>query len=177
MQAPIQQTRHADSASLVLSFWPYAIACVVLSALPLFTYAQDAPPGVPSACERMSDPAMQKDALPPLPIGMPLLPPIISQLDLTEEQQDKVFELMHDKAPAIFENEKIARKTMQELQQLTKFDRFDAAKAKSLAEAHGKALSELTYLHTVIQAQIWAVLSADQRKRVSRQMEQRPHRQ
>ncbi|MBI5891668.1 MAG: periplasmic heavy metal sensor [Nitrosomonadales bacterium] len=164
MQTPIQQTRHADTSSLLLSFFPYAIACVVLSALPLFSYAHDAPPGVPPACGRMSGLAMPKDAFPPLPMGMPQ--PFFAQLDLTDEQQDKVFKLMHDKAPALFENEKIARRAMQELQQLTRSERFDAAKAKSKAEAHGKALAELAYLNTVIQAQIWSVLSAEQRKQI-----------
>ncbi|MFZ2160896.1 MAG: Spy/CpxP family protein refolding chaperone [Sideroxyarcus sp.] len=172
MQAPIQHTIHPAPAGLILSFMPYAIACVVLSALPLFSYAHDAPPGEPPACERISGLAMPKDAFPPLTMGMPLP---FAKLDLSDEQQDKVFKLMHDKAPALFENEKIARKTMQELQQLTRLDRFDVAKAKTLAEAHGKALTELAYLHTVVQAQVWAVLTADQRKSVSGQMEPRPH--
>lgn len=177
MQAPIQPTNHSDSASLLLSFLPYAIACVVLSALPLYTYAQDAPPGVPPTCEFANGQKTREDTLPPLPMGMPVPPPMFAQLNLTEEQQDKVFELMHDKAPAIFENEKIARKTLLELQQLSKSERFDTARAKSLAEAHGKALAELAYLHTVMQAQLWAELSADQRKRVARRPEPRPHRQ
>jgi hypothetical protein len=38
---------------------------------------------------------------------------------------------------------------MKKLQQLARTERFGLTKAKSLAEAHGKALAELAYLRTV----------------------------
>jgi Spy/CpxP family protein refolding chaperone len=159
-------------ATLLMSIMPYLLACVVFSALPLFANAQDVPPASPHhECGDFNIPPMQKDTPPPQPLGLMMLPPPLAHLDLTDEQQDKIFELTHALARTIYENEKIARKTMQEIQQLTQTDHFDAAKVKSLAESHGKALAELAYLRTAIQAQIWAVLSETQRQQLSKQQE------
>jgi len=159
-------TQHFSPPNLFLSTLPYVLASIVFAALPLLAHAQNSSPDAFPACE-YSTPTLN-GIHPPAPMGMQILPPRIAQLDLTDEQQDKVFALMHDKAPALFENEKTVRKTMQELQQVAKSDRFDATKAKSLAEAHGKALAELAYLHTVIQAQVWVLLTEAQRKQLSR---------
>jgi hypothetical protein len=59
---------------------------------------------------------------------------------------------------------------MKELQLLARTELFGLTKAKSLAEAHGKALAELAYLHTAFQAQIWTAFSDKQRKRAPRKM-------
>lgn len=165
----LEDSPKSVSCSLMLSVLPYVLAGVVLSALPLLALAQCPSADVPPACEYINDSPIQNGLLPPPPMGRPMPPPFLAQLDLTEAQQDTVFKLMHDKAPVIFDNEKIARKTMQELRQLTKSNRFDTALAKSLAEAHGKALAELAYLNTVMQAQVWALLSEVQRKQVAKQ--------
>ncbi|MBU1426457.1 MAG: Spy/CpxP family protein refolding chaperone [Gammaproteobacteria bacterium] len=157
------------SAGLMLSILPYVLASVVLCALPLISFALPPSSSAPPACKHSDAPRIQDGETPPPPLERPALPPYLSGIDMTEAQEDMLFKLMHDKAPAIFENEKIARKTRQQLHQLTGSDRFDAAKARSLADAHGQALAELAYLHTVIQAQIWALLSEVQRTQVSRQ--------
>lgn len=154
------------------------LAGIVLSALPLFALAQDVPPRMPHGCGDLNMPAMQNDARPPQPpagmmhTGMPPSP--LADLNLTELQQEKIFELMHAQAPIIFEKEKIARKTMHDLRQLTQSERFDTAKAKSLAEAHGKAIAELIYLHTETQAKIWSLLTEAQRKQLAAQHDQHP---
>jgi Spy/CpxP family protein refolding chaperone len=177
MQAPIQQTNHSAPPGLLLSLLPYAIACVVLSALPLFTHAQDAPPGTPPAYKHISNPAMPDVAPPPHPMGMMMRPPSLAHLDLTDEQQDKVFQLIHGLSRTMYENEKIAHKTIQEIRQLAQSDHFDANKARSLAEAHGRALTDIAYLNTVIQAQTWAMLTPDQRRRLSSQLDLLSHKQ
>jgi Spy/CpxP family protein refolding chaperone len=171
MNAP---THAVSPPSLLLSVLPYVLASIVFSALPLFALAQNNPPTGSPACEYLAPP--RNGSHPPLPMEISFQPPLPAQLDLTDEQQDKVFALMHDKAPVLFENEKTVRKTRQELQQISRTDRFDAAKARSLAEAHGKALAELTYLQTVIQAQVWAVLTEVQRKQLSK-LSEHSHRQ
>ena len=164
------QTSTKETESLVptrsrLNGLHYVLACVALCALPLFALAQDdihsAPP---SPCNEFGGHhPMRDNAFSPPPMGLPLLPP---QLELTDEQQEKIFELQHAQEPTIFEQERIARKTMQELQVLTKSDHFDVASAKSLADAHGKALAELIYQRTVTHAKIWSLLSEAQRKRL-----------
>lgn len=153
------------------------LAGIVLSALPLFAHAQDVPPRMPHGCGDFNMPAMQNGAPPPagmMHMGMPLSPSPLADLDLTEQQQEKIFELMHVQAPIIFEKEKIARQTMHDLRQLTQSERFDTAKAKSLAEAHGKAIAELIYLHTETQAKIWSLLAEVQRKQLAEQHDQHP---
>lgn len=156
------------------------LAGIVLSALPLLALAQDVPPHMPHGCGDFNMPAMQNDVLPPPPpagmmhMKMPLSPSPLADLDLTELQQEKIFELMHAQAPTIFEKEKIARKTMHDLQLLTQSERFDTAKAKSLAEAHGKATTELIYLQTETQAKIWSLLAEAQRKQLAAQHDQHP---
>lgn len=158
------------------------LAGIVLSALPLFAHAQDVPPRMPHDCGDFNMPAIQNGALPPPPpagmmhMGMPLSPSPLADLDLTELQQEKIFELMHAQAPIIFEKEKIARKTMHDLQQLTQSERFDTAKAKSLAETHGKAIAELIYLHTETQAKIWSLLTDAQYKKLTEQQDMHPRR-
>lgn len=153
------------------------LAGIVLSALPLFAHAQDVPPSLPHGCRDFNMPAMHNGAQPPagmMHMGMPLSPSPLADLDLTELQQEKIFELMHAQAPTIFEKEKIARKTMHDLRQLTQSERFDTAKAKSLAEAHGKAIAELIYLQTETQAKIWSLLAEAQRKQLAAQHDQHP---
>jgi periplasmic protein CpxP/Spy len=147
-----------------LSILPFLLASVALCTLPQIASAQ--PPASPHGCERISGPHLQGEA-PPAFMAIPMLPPYLSGIELTEAQQDTLFMLMRDNATAIFENEKIARKTMQELHQLAGSGHFDIAKSRSLADAHGKALAELTYLHTIVQAQTWAMLSAKQRMQIS----------
>jgi Spy/CpxP family protein refolding chaperone len=170
MQTTTQDATQTVPPSLLQSLLPYLLASVVLTALPLYVIAEDNPSGVPPAIACPYTPPTQNGVTPSMLMNMPFSPLPIAELDLTEQQQNMLFKLMHDNARAIFENEKVARKTMKELQQLTRSERFGVTKAKSLAEAHGKALAELAYLHTVFQAQIWTALSDKQRKRATRLM-------
>lgn len=166
MQIMTKETELLARARSRLSNLPYILACIVFSALPLLALAHDdMPSGNPSSCnEQRSHHPMRNNAFAPDPMGMSLFPP---KLDLTDEQQEEIFELKHAQEPTVFEQERIARKTMQELELLIKSDHFDPAKAKSLAEVHGKALAELAYQHAVIHAKIWALLSEAQRKRLT----------
>lgn len=140
---------------------------IVLSILPLFALAQDAFPIPPQGCGDFKAPDMKHKPAGILHMSMPLSLSPLANLDLTELQQEKIFELMHAQAPSIFEKEKIARITMHDLQQITQSERFDTAKAKSLAEVHGKAIAELIYLHTETQAKIWSLLTEVQRKQLA----------
>lgn len=179
MQATDSNAQEPVSNSLISSILPYVLASVVFCGLPLIAFAQ--PPSSQQSCERMDEPHAQGDEPrpqgempPPHSLGMPLQPLFLAMLDLTEAQQDKLFKLMHDKALVIYENEKTARNTLRELRKLADADHFDAAKAKSLAEAHGKALAELAYIRAGLEAETRALLTDEQREQLAKKPEP-PH--
>lgn len=163
MQTTAKETESLVPTKSWLSNLPYILACVALSAVPLLALAHDdMTSGNPPSCNEQRDHhPMRDNVFTPPPMGLPLFPPHIA---LTDEQQKKIFDLQHAQELVIFDQERIARKTMQELRALTSSDHFDSTKAKSLADANGKALAELIYLRTEIQAKIWAMLSDAQRK-------------
>lgn len=90
--------------------------------------------------------------------------PLLHQLDLSEAQQDKVFSIMHAQAPLMREQAKIAHKAHTELRELGFADKFDDAKARSLADAEARAHAEMALLRTRTAQQIFALLTPEQRK-------------
>lgn len=91
-------------------------------------------------------------------------------LDLTEAQRDKIFELRHAQEPVLREKRKAAAKAREELRNLGRAESFDAAKAKVVADAHGKAVSEMMLLKAQLHAQVRAVLTAEQKKRLDERL-------
>jgi Spy/CpxP family protein refolding chaperone len=87
-------------------------------------------------------------------------------LDLTETQSDKVFQILHSAALDLHEKQKVIRKTMESLHQVATADKFDVSKAKLISEEHAKALADLIFIHTEIQAKIWEILTDAQRNRL-----------
>ncbi|MEQ1600717.1 MAG: Spy/CpxP family protein refolding chaperone [Methylophilaceae bacterium] len=94
------------------------------------------------------------------------LPPPLAHLGLTPAQLVKVTELLQAQAPVIQDKEKIAHKSLADIRHLAQADHWDKEKAKTLTEAHGKALSELVYLHAETESRVWAILTKAQRKRL-----------
>jgi Spy/CpxP family protein refolding chaperone len=144
------------------------LASALLTAMPIFAFACEAP--------------MPQGAMPPpghMMGGMPhmeKLPPQLEELarlkelDLSDVQQKKIFDVIYGQAPAIFENNRIAHRTMNELHQLAKSDKYDAAKARSLTDEHSKAMSALIYMHTETESKVWTILTESQRKRLVERM-------
>lgn len=83
---------------------------------------------------------------------------------LSEEQQDKLFAIMHAQEPQRRDYEKAARKAREALRELAESDKFDEAKAGALAQAEGKAVAALALLHARTDAQVQALLTPEQRK-------------
>jgi protein CpxP len=107
---------------------------------------------------------------PGMPGGMPdelRPPPFLMGLTLSEEQQDKVFAILHAAAPALRDQSKAARKARQALHDLVKSAQFNDATAASLAQAQGRAESQLTLLRTRAEHEVYAVLTPEQTARVS----------
>jgi Spy/CpxP family protein refolding chaperone len=91
-------------------------------------------------------------------------PPYLMELNLTEDQQDKVFAIMHASAPAIRDQFKAVRKARDALHDLGHAAQFDSGNAGSLAQALGKAESQLALLQARNEHDIFAVLTDEQRK-------------
>ena len=90
----------------------------------------------------------------------------LHRLNLTEAQQDKVFEIMHNQAPAMREKGKVLRKAEEALHGLTQSGDYSEAKGRAAADTLGKAVADLTLLRVKTERQIYDLLTPDQRKQV-----------
>jgi len=98
--------------------------------------------------------------------GMPP-PPMLHGLALTEAQRDKVFAIVHAQAPVAREKAKSARRAQEELRALAMSAQYDAAKARTLADAAAAALADLAFLHADGHHQIYLVLTDEQRQQLT----------
>ncbi len=142
--------------------------CLAL-AVPLAAMAAPPPDGKPdghTACDReMRGPqGGPMGAPPPGMFAGDRPPPYLMELNLTEDQQDKVFTIMHASAPAIRDQFKAVRKAREALHDLGHAAQFDSGNAGSLAQALGKAESQLALLQARNEHDIFAVLTDEQRK-------------
>jgi len=94
-------------------------------------------------------------------------------LDLTQAQQDQVFKIFHEQAPAVHEQMSAMRAAHESLVKLAAADSFDAAKAKEAADQEGRAHSQLALLHAQGMAKVRAVLTPEQRAKLDQQHEAR----
>jgi periplasmic protein CpxP/Spy len=88
-------------------------------------------------------------------------PPFLAGLHLTEEQQDKVFAIVHAAAPALREQEKALRKAREDLNESSQ---YDESRVKGLADTAAKADSQLIVLRARTEHEIRALLTPEQLK-------------
>jgi Spy/CpxP family protein refolding chaperone len=100
-------------------------------------------------------------------MGGNMMPPHLRGLNLTEAQQDKVFEIMHAQAPVMREKAKALCKAETDLQALTSAPDYSEAKARSLADEAAKAMSEMTLARAKADRQVFEVLTPEQRKQLA----------
>jgi periplasmic protein CpxP/Spy len=93
-------------------------------------------------------------------------PPYLMGLHLTEEQEDKVFTIMHAAAPEFREHMKAAHKAHEALHDLGESAAFDNAKAAALAQAAATAESQLALLRARTDHEIFVLLTPEQRARI-----------
>lgn len=98
-------------------------------------------------------------------------PPFLAGLQLTDEQQDKVFAIVYAAAPALREQAKALRKAHEALHDLNKSDQYDESRVKALADTAAKAESQMTVLRMRTEHEVFAVLTPEQKK----QLEERRH--
>lgn len=103
-------------------------------------------------------------------------PMALHRLDLTEAQHDKVFELMQGQAKQHHELMKASRKNMAELRTLTRAPSFDADKARALADEQGRLMAQQLFQHAQMGAQLRALLTPEQLKRLDEQRAAEPMR-
>ena len=95
------------------------------------------------------------------------------QLNLTEAQQDQIFKIRHEQAPAFREQMKRLRASRAELRKLALADRFDEAAVRRAADAQAKATSDLAVMRAQTMNRVRSVLTPEQRSQLEKMHEQR----
>ena len=95
---------------------------------------------------------------------------------LSEEQEDKVFAILHAEAPYLHEQAKAAAKAQRALHELAEADQYDDAKAAALAKEIAAAEANITLQHVRTRQKLRAVLTAEQRKQLAEEQPQHPPR-
>jgi Spy/CpxP family protein refolding chaperone len=86
---------------------------------------------------------------------------------LDEAQQDKVFAIVHAQQPLLREQSKAARQAHEALRAMAGSGNFDDAKASALAQAAAKAMAAMALQRARTDAQIYALLTPEQRRQAS----------
>ena len=120
--------------------------------------ADNAPPPCPPDL-------VERDAARQPPPGMPGRP-LLHGVDLSEAQQDAVFDLVHGEIPAQRKLEKKAAKALDELQRLSAGEHFDAQQARALADRYAQAQAQLAFNQAELDARLRALLTPEQRQQL-----------
>jgi periplasmic protein CpxP/Spy len=106
-----------------------------------------------------------------------LMDAFLMDVKLSEEQQDKVFAIMHAAAPALREQSKAAHKARDALHELSRSAQFNEGAAATLAQTQGTAESQLALLHTRLEHEVYSLLTPEQQTQVvNRRHEMESHR-
>lgn len=149
--------------------WKKRLATAAALTLPLAVMAHDAAGDRPEACPPPH--AGGPMALPPhgmFPAAPPpgAMPPYLHGLELTADQQDRLFALLHAQAPQEREQMKTAVKAREELGRLAAAELFDADRARALAATHAQALAQAALMHAELDAKLRALLTPAQRQQL-----------
>jgi Spy/CpxP family protein refolding chaperone len=98
--------------------------------------------------------------------GREPMPPFLRGVTLTEEQRDKLFEIMHAQMPALRNREKELRQSHEGLLKLSLNGEFDDLKAKALADAGARAMAEIALMRARLDHKIYRLLTPEQRKQI-----------
>jgi len=152
---------------------PFLLGGTVLALPLLVSAAPPTPPGpkLPDACEAGFHGRPLRPPGPPMGPEEDRPPRFLMDLNLTDEQQDKVFAIMHAAAPALRDQSKAVRKARDALHELSQSSQFNEAAAAALAQTQGSAESRLALLRTHLEHQVYSILTADQRRQAA---ERRP---
>ncbi|HWW69561.1 MAG TPA: periplasmic heavy metal sensor [Duganella sp.] len=97
--------------------------------------------------------------------GMGGPPPFMRGVELSEAQEDKVFAILHEEKPYLREQGKAAAKAHEALREMAGADKYDDAKAASLAQAAATAMANIALQRVRTEQKLLAVLTPEQRKK------------
>ena len=92
--------------------------------------------------------------------------PVLHGVELSEAQEDAVFELVHAKIPAQRTLERKAAKALDELHRLGTSERFDTRQARALAETYAQAQAQLSFNQAELDSKLRALLTPEQRQQL-----------
>lgn len=140
----------------------WSVAGLLACALPL---AAQAAPQFPGAgdCGRLMPARVSWKGGPGAAEGMRHMGPL-SGLDLSEEQRDKAFALMHEQAPRLREAAKAHASAHDALRKFAMSDSYDAAAARKLADEVARAEADMSLLRAEMGAKMRQLLTPEQRK-------------
>jgi Spy/CpxP family protein refolding chaperone len=90
--------------------------------------------------------------------------PFLRGVALTEAQEDKIFAILHAEKPYLRDQAKAAAKAREALREMAGADKYDDAKAGSLAQAAGAAMANIALQRVRTEQKLRAVLTPEQRK-------------
>ena len=91
---------------------------------------------------------------------------MLHQLDLSDEQREQVRTILEAARPEFRAHMEAIRSARQELRNLDPAT-FDEAKVRTLARAQADRMVELAVLGQKVRAQVWAVLTPEQREKAA----------
>jgi Spy/CpxP family protein refolding chaperone len=104
-------------------------------------------------------------------------PRFLREVVLTDEQEDRVFTLLHSAAPALREQSKAARAARRSLHELVTSAQFSDTAAGALAQAEGRAEGQTVLLRARLERDLYRVLTPEQVARLTtREQEWQLHR-
>ena len=87
-------------------------------------------------------------------------------LDLSEQQHDRIFEIVHRQAPAMRERTKALNRTRQELGALAMSAQYDEGRAKALSDGLASVTAEMALERVRTANAVWQMLTPEQRRQV-----------
>ncbi len=137
------------------------LAAAMTITLPLALLAHE--PAIESGMGHTPDASPSWSILSDIPApGAMQLPPELRGLELSADQQDKLFALMRTRAPKEQEQFNAALHDLNALRQMPAQPAFDAARAQRLAEHYGQSLARVVLMQAEFDARVRALLTAEQ---------------
>ncbi len=136
---------------------PILLSTLITLSLPMAAYADDKG-GEGKHCERHGMHHKGEK------FGHMGIPPHLADLNLSQDQQDKVFAIFYPQIPKIREIHKQEKQLKDELRAVSQSDRFDEAKAKQIAEKLAVLEKEHALNRAKTEQQVYSVLTPEQRK-------------
>jgi Spy/CpxP family protein refolding chaperone len=102
-------------------------------------------------------------------------PPYLMGLRLSDDQQDKIFAILHAAAPALRDQAKAARQAQEALRDAGRSTQFDVNAITALVQSQAAAMSRLTLLRLRSEHDVYLVLTPEQRSQLADRDRKRDH--